>query len=72
MREIKPYDILQVLHSSGVENVPLAQRKGWMDYSTLRDESDFHQAKILVAHSTREKAFRVVSGNMPDRGTVIL
>lgn len=71
-REMKPYDILQVLFSSGEETTPLAQRKDWEDYSTLRDEGDFHQAKVLVALSTREKAFRVISGNMPDRGSVIL
>ncbi len=58
MRAIKAYDILQILRD-GV----------WMDYSTLRDADDFFNAEKFVRGS---KAFRVVSGNMPNVGEVLL
>ncbi len=57
-REIEPYDIVEVNHG-----------EKWEDYATLRDENDFTHAKRLVGDNPNK--FRIVSGRMRDRGSLI-
>ncbi len=58
MRAIKAYDILQVWSS-------LTDK--WLDFATVRSD-DIH----IVKNHAAKKGFRVISGNMPDCGKVLL
>jgi len=59
MRAIKAYDILQVRDGSA-----------WLDYVTLRDDIEIDAAVRRV--NDNDDRYRIVSGNMPGVGEVLL